>query len=294
MFKNKNKNKYNVGEMNNYLSNIRTDMADEIGVETSHSKSGNINKSKVVVDSALSKRINKPSGTYITVQSDVVINSDKEYFRELVLALRDSLLELGKMQNCLVVGLGNAYLTADALGNKAVQKIIVTRHFVDDLGDSLGVVSALTPSVLGITGVESFDVIKGVVDRIKPSCIIAIDSLASSTIGRLATAFQVSNAGITPGSGVGNSRVTLNQQNLGCPVYSIGVPLVVYISTILNEIANKHPNTVDQDKLDEVEDLVVAPKDIDMLVDGCANIVSQAINLALHPKLDIDDLFKYL
>ena len=267
-------------------------MADEMGLDETKSKLGNINKSKVVVDNALSKKIGKPSGTYITVQSDVVVNSNKEYFVELVLALRDSLLELGQMDNCLVVGLGNAYLTADALGNKAVQSIIVTRHFSGELNGDMGVVSALTPSVLGITGIESFDVIKGVVDRINPNCIIAIDSLASATIGRLATAFQVSNAGITPGSGVGNSRITLNQQNLGCPVYSIGVPLVVYVSTIVDEILKD--NNIEMQTMDLIEDLIVAPKDIDILVNNCANIVSQAINLVLHPKLNIDDLFKYI
>ncbi|MCL1945152.1 MAG: GPR endopeptidase [Firmicutes bacterium] len=293
MFKSK-KTKIIENEEQQYYSNMRTDMADELGVDTMRSEHGNIKKSKVVVDGNLSKRIGKPVGTYITVQADAVLNSNKEKFKELVFALKDALLELGDMQDCLVVGLGNAYLTADALGSKAVQNIIVTRHFSDELDGSLGVVSAITPSVLGITGIESFDVIKGVVDRTKPKCIIAIDSLASSTIGRLATAFQVSNGGITPGSGVGNSRITLNHHNLGCPVYSIGVPLVVYISTILDEILHESNATIDEQKRNSIQELVVAPKDIDVLVANCASVVSQAINLSLHPKLDVEDLFKYV
>jgi spore protease len=276
------------------VPSLRTDMADELGVKTERSQIGNIQRSRVVVDNALSKKISKPVGTYITVQADAVVESNKEQFREIVFALRDSLLELGKLDNCLVVGLGNAYLTADALGSKAISSIIVTRHFRDDLDNSLGIVSAITPSVLGITGIESFDVIKGVVDRTKPDCIIAIDSLASATVKRLATAFQVSNAGITPGSGVGNSRITLDSHHLGCTVYSIGVPLVVYASTILNDmLQGAHVDDIES-KMQDMKDLVLAPKDIDMLVANCANIVSQAINLALHPKLDIDDLFKYI
>jgi spore protease len=269
-------------------------MADEMGVDAHRSRVGNINKTKVDVDSSLSKKIGKPVGTYITVQASAVVDSNKADFREIIFALRDALLELGNLENCLVVGLGNAYLTADALGSKTVQSIIVTRHFKDELDGSLGIVSAITPSVLGITGIESFDIVKGVVERTKPSCIIAIDSLASATVSRLATAFQVSNAGITPGSGVGNSSPTLSKQNLGCQVYSIGVPLVVYATTILHEILQDANISDINKRVAPVQELILAPKDIDMLVANCATIVSQAINLALHPQLTIDELYKYV
>jgi spore protease len=148
----------------------------------------------------------------------------------------------------------------------------------------------MTPSVLGITGIESYDIIKGVVDRTRPSCIVAVDSLASAAAGRLATAFQVSDAGITPGSGVGNRRLTLDKSSLGCPVYSIGVPLVVFVTTIVEEIFDARECERAQTKLRDIADLIVTPKDIDILVAECAQIIALALNMAVHTGLSEAEL----
>ncbi|MDR3021176.1 MAG: GPR endopeptidase [Clostridiales bacterium] len=274
--------------------NRRTDMADEWDVEPDITKKGHIKKSKVVLDDKLAKKHNKPKGTYITLEADAVVRSDKTKFDNIALALKDALLSLGNLDNCLVVGLGNAHLTADALGNRVVSDLIVTRHLKKDLDASMGVMSAITPSVLGVTGIESFDIIKGVVQNTNPSCIVAVDSLASATVARLATAFQVSDAGITPGSGVGNGRIALNQSNLGCPVYSIGVPLVVFASTIIQEVFDYSQIDDAKKKMNGIEDLIVTPKDIDMLLVSCANIISLAINLSVHTGLNIADVGKFL
>jgi len=260
-----------------------TDMADEIDAHKDVVLSQSIKTSRIVLDSKLSAQWGKPKGTYITVETDTVIEDNRLEFGRLSRALSEALCSLGSFEDCLVVGLGNPYLTADALGNKVSKSLLVTRHLSDSEG--VGSLSLLCPNVLGITGIESADIIKGTVDRIRPNSIIVVDSLASASLSRIATAFQVSDAGITPGSGIGNNRLTLSRATLGVPVYSIGVPLVVYATTIIKEYAQ------DADTQD-ISDLVVTPKDIDMLVEDCAKIIATAINLSVHTQVTIEDLRK--
>lgn len=212
----------------------------------------------------------------------------------------------------LIIGLGNKNMTADALGNKVCDKLIVTRHIYDmiknEFNHSLNNLSAIAPQVLGVTGIETFDVLEGIVNKTKPDLVIIVDSLASQKTGRIATTFQLSDSGIIPGSGLNNPRMEISQKTLGVPVISIGVPLVVYARTISFDVMQSLFNKAGQGVLSEdrvseilnecvkdtVGDLVVTPKDIDVIVNDCAYILAVGINLAIHNKLDIDEVISYI
>jgi spore protease len=231
-----------------------------------------VKRTDVELDGALAKRLNKPPGRYVTIETDSVKRGERGEFdgvkRELCKALR----EVVTGDNCLVAGLGNPNMTADALGKKVGEKLLITRHL--ETPRPAPRLSCVCPNVLGVTGIESFDIIKGVADRIRPSCVVAVDSLAGASTPRIASAFQISDAGITPGSGVGNHRTRFDSDSLGCPVISVGVPLVVYASTIIEDALGRPTELTD-----ELAALVVTPKDIDLYTEDCAEIIAGALNL---------------
>jgi spore protease len=229
-------------------------------------------------------------GRVITFESDFNIISDKEnggalqgyLARELKTIMEVKLL---RRRRILVIGLGNRGMTADALGPRVVDRIKVD-------GED-GSLSAFTPSVKGLTGLEPYDVVKGVSDRIKPDVIIAIDTLASRKVKRISSAFQISNRGINPGSGVGNTRAAINSETVGVPVIVIGVPLVVYAKTLARDVLSDFLDNPARYELPEraaetirrsldykPSDLVVTPKDIDLIVDAAADIIAGCINQA--------------
>lgn len=227
-----------------------------------------VSRTDVTVDEETAKRINKPAGNYTTVSSDVVAKGEREYYDRLISALTVAVKEFTDgRDNCMVVGLGNPSMTADALGGAVVKRINVTRNIKTDDGKG---VSTLCPNVLGVTGIESYDIIKGAADRVKPDLIIVIDSLCAASSERLAAAFQISSAGITPGSGVSNFRYRIDRDSMGTDVVSVGVPLVVYASTLIKEAAGEGA--------DYGSELIVTPKDIDLIVEECAYIIATALN----------------
>jgi len=263
---------------------IRSDMAVElVGGKTEIADSARIKKSRIEVDAEVSAKIKKPEGIYITVETGIVNSGRVDKYDTLSKALSCAVRELSPdTKSVLVVGLGNPNLTADALGQKVFSNLLITRHlsgeYAKESGLDIGVsVSAICPNVSGVTGIESFDVIKGVVDRVKPGLVIAVDSLASAAVGRIASAFQLCSTGITPGSGVANHRMRLDKDSLGVDVISIGVPLVVYASTIIQEATGSYaPDGVS----DIIMNLIVTPKTIDLLVEECGKIIASAINRA--------------
>ena len=261
--------------MQNYLYMKRTDMAVEFGFEISEEReSGLYRRSVVHVDKALSEKTGKAQGKYITVETKVVRDGDRSGFMDIAEELSASLRELTSGENCLIVGLGNPDMTADSLGKCVLDRIMVTRHL--HYGKGIPSISGVCPNVLGVTGIESYDIIKGVVGRIKPDCVIAVDSLAGAAVGRIASAFQLSDAGITPGSGVSNHRARLDRKSLGCTVVSLGVPLVVYASTIIEDAYGGQAEQYDS----AIASMIVTPKDIDLYVADCANVIAKAINIA--------------
>lgn len=198
----------------------------------------------------------------------------------------------------LVVGLGNRGVTPDSLGPRVAERVFVTRHIKEHMPEAFDFdipsVCAIAPGVLGVTGVETMDIVFGVANKVKPDLIIAVDALASRRAARISTTIQLSDSGISPGSGVGNTRADLNRANLGVPVIAVGVPLVVYASTISQDtislIADETGLHGDEERLRELAeqviakhmgDFIVTPKDIDVIVEDMAGIIANAINSAL-------------
>lgn len=258
--------------------------------------SHNILTYKIIIDNDQSvKRFFKPFGTYITFLLSKVWQSSRDEAMNAARAIRDELVKLLPEEGAvLIVGLGNINITADNIGPKVNHRIIVTRHLKDDMPESFDdfhSVCAISPGVLGLTGIETGEIIKGVADRISPAAIIAIDALATSDLNRLGNTIQICDSGISPGSGVGNYRFAINKETFGVPVIAIGIPTVVEAGTMVRELIGD-----DYDIDSKIPDmpLVVTPKDIDVLSDKSAEVIACGINLALHRKIDERELMEFM
>ncbi|SER18337.1 GPR endopeptidase . Aspartic peptidase. MEROPS family A25 [Gracilibacillus ureilyticus] len=215
------------------------------GVEISEKQEGNIRISFVNVDREGSEQIGKSPGSYRTIYSDAIKRQDTSLQHETAKAVCNQLIELldknqvKKDATGLIVGLGNRHVTPDALGPLAIEKVLVTNHlFVHQpeyVAEGYRRVATINPGVMGVTGIETSDIIKGVIEKLKPDFVIAIDALASRSIERVNATIQLSDAGIHPGSGVGNKRKELSKETLGLPVIAIGVPTVVDAVTITSD-----------------------------------------------------------
>ncbi|MFR6065894.1 MAG: GPR endopeptidase [Eubacterium sp.] len=228
------------------------------------------------------REIGKPQGEYITVEVPSFTN-DTDIFDGRLSKISDILKNLlpPECDNVLVVGLGNMDITADALGPKTGSYIFATRHISDELKKQMGFenlksVSCICTGVLGETGIESAEIIKGVCNVINPSCIIAVDALAASSAKRLGTTVQISNTGISPGSGVGNHRFEISKLTLGVPVISIGIPTVVSTAVISGR----------QD-----DSMFVTPREIDRLTEQGAKLIGMSINVCLQSCISERDLY---
>lgn len=305
---------------NSYMEKqmIRTDLAMEmvqersipgISMNTDEPAEGVQRVSVEVLDEQGEQAIGKKKGIYITLQSDSLVMGDVELDERFSKALADEIKRMGvdKLEgNVLVVGLGNRMVTPDALGPYVCDKVFVTRHIHEfmptAIDERMGKVSAVSPGVLGITGVETVEIVEGVVSRIKPSLIIVIDSLASRSLDRVKTTLQIADTGIAPGAGVGNKRKALDEETLGVKVIAVGVPLVVYASTIAHDlieskidINNECKESIEKQLAGNNEDdMIVTPKDIDKVVTDLAKIIADGINLAVHNKLGLEEVKKYM
>ncbi|MCR5610662.1 MAG: GPR endopeptidase [Clostridiales bacterium] len=256
-----------------------------------------------VTNEYAAEKIGKKMGKYVTLDAPGLIDRPLDLFEELSKKLASELQKVvdgfPNSESILVVGLGNRSVTPDSLGPKVVEKVYVTRHVKQYMPDAFRFpvpsVASAAPGVLGSTGIETFEIVKGMTDRIKPDLVIAIDSLASRRASRISTTVQLSDAGIDPGSGVGNIRRGLNIESLDVPVIAIGVPLVVYASTITQDtismIADETGLHGDEDKLKELAEkvvsermdgMIVTPKDIDSIVGDMSGIIADGINMALY------------
>ncbi|MCL1883538.1 MAG: GPR endopeptidase [Defluviitaleaceae bacterium] len=271
------------------------------------------------------EKMGKPIGNYITLESGAMKENDTETHEEIAKILARKLGQLHKLSEeatILVVGLGNRYVTPDALGPKVCEKILVTRHLGEDVPDELRgklrAVSALSPGVMGITGIETAEIIKGVAEKTTPDLIIAIDALAARKTSRINTTIQISDAGVNPGAGLGNRRMPLNRESMGVPVIAIGVPTVVDAATLVNDTMDKMLfamsdslpegdaffdmlNSLEENEryglIAEIltnENMFVTPKDVDAVIQRLANIVSNTLNVALHPGITTDDINRYM
>ncbi len=280
-------------ELHPELQGIKEECTERTGIA--------ITRIKVETDEAAAQ-IGKEKGTYVTLDAPGLTARPLDLFEELSSALSDELKamlkDLPADSTVLVVGLGNRSITPDSLGPAVAELVYVTRHITEYLPDALPKpvrsVCSAAPGVLGVTGIETMEVVRGITEHVKPDLIIAIDSLASRRAARISTTLQITDAGISPGSGVGNTRAGLNRDTFGVPVVAIGVPLVVYASTISQDtislIAEETGLHRDEERLKELAEkvinekigtLIVTPKDIDTIVKDMARILADGINLAL-------------
>ncbi|WHX47758.1 GPR endopeptidase [Paenibacillus woosongensis] len=283
-----------------------------------------------VKDERASRQIGRLVGHYVTLEVPGLRSHDSElqervsaaFAKEFIVFL--SKIGIGPGATILIVGLGNWNVTPDALGPLVVENVIVTRHYFeltpDQVAPGYREVSAIAPGVLGITGIESSEVVQGIVDRTKPDVIIAIDALASRSLERVNTTIQIADIGIHPGSGIGNKRKGLTKEILGVPCIAIGVPTVCYASTIVNnaldmmmshfnaENGSEQSNTKrimglltelnEGERLGLVKevleplghDLIVTPKEIDEFIEDIANVIATGLNISLHQAVDKDNV----
>lgn len=262
-------------------------------------KQNNIRITKVVIkDEAGARAMEKPIGTYITIEAPELNNSSEDYNKSVSHYIAQNLKGLtGGLckDEILVVGLGNREVTPDALGPQVVDNLFVTRHLIQEYGNEfkeqnhLGNVSAISPGVMAQTGMETVEIIKGVIKETSPKLIIVIDALASRSVGRLNTTIQIADTGISPGSGVGNNRKALNEDSLGVKVIAIGVPTVVDAATIVADTLTNYMEStgfnekeiyefISEVNCQQMNNMFVTPKNIDEMVKRISYTLSEALN----------------
>lgn len=235
----------------------------------------------------------KKRGLYYSIETDAIRNNNDEALIILRNIVKDTLNKvfeknnINKDSSLLIVGLGNNDITPDSLGPKALDNIMTTRHLfiLNQQQENMRNVCQIVPGVMGQTGIETADIIKGVIKEIKPDCLLVIDALAARNINNIAASIQITDAGINPGSGVGNNRTELSYDSLGTLVIAIGVPLVIDVAGIVADTISVviQDNKIDNEKIfaDTLGDnynMFVCPKDIDLYIDLIINVVSGAIN----------------
>jgi len=295
---------------------VRTDLALEarenmeddaeglrgVKVEETYNEESEVRVTRVIIETKNgSKAMGKPIGTYVTLEAPAMIEPDDEYHKEISSVLAEQLKEiipdLHKEQSILVVGLGNRDVTADAPGPNVVDNLIITRHMVKEFGkaaynkNKIHMISGMIPGVMAKTGMETAEIIHGIVKQTKPDVVVVIDALAARSTKRLNRTIQITNTGIHPGSGVGNHRNAVTEESLGVPVVAIGVPTVVDAATIVNDAIDKAVKEGGKDHLSLKEDMMnglgelrnmyVTGKDVDFEIKQISHIVCDAINGAL-------------
>lgn len=248
----------------------------------------------VLTDEA-SKVLFKPKGDFITIESPFLNSEIRDIDSKIVKKVSKTLFETGKIsrkRSILVVGLGNSDITPDALGAKVVEKLEITRHLAkyspDLLPKNHRLVSAIVPGVLGTTGIDTCEIIKGIVEKTAPELVIVIDALAAKEIHRVGTTIQISNAGIVPGSGVKNNRNEISLKTLGIPVVAMGIPTVVSIPSIVNDATDsilgesEKNRVIESITLNKKYDFMVTPNTIDDIVENLSRILASSINTSLN------------
>ncbi len=301
---------------------IRTDLALEaregiseaeselrgVRVEEYYKEAEDIRVTKVMIDTKnAAKAMGKPIGIYITIEAPALVEPDEDYHRNISECLSEELLNIlpdsGEEQAVLIVGLGNREVTADALGPRVVDNLFITRHVVLTYGKAaynckkINLVSSIEPGVMAKTGMETAEIIQGVVRETKPDVLIVVDALAARSVKRLNRTIQITNTGIQPGSGVGNHRNALTEEALGVPVVAIGVPTVVDAATIVGDALEK---LLEEDKefesvkyrghhrqaFAELNNMYMTGKDIDAVIKRVSFTVSEGINIAMEKGME--------
>lgn len=314
--------------------NIRTDLAvesREMHLENNNVTSlegteiqedGPVTRVKILTNKAATL-LNKEIGNYITIDVPRDTFDTQEGYEELCKITATelkSLIHLKKDDTVLVVGLGNRNITPDSLGPQVTEGLLVSRHLIaympEEIDERLVPLCAISPGVLGITGIETSEIIKGVTEKVRPSLIIAVDALCSRKMERINTTIQISDTGIIPGGGIGNKRNAINKETMGVPVISMGVPTVVDAGTIASDVIDlllkgmssqaspqlyKVLKTVeDFDKVSLISEVltpgefIVTPKEIDTDIKNISSVIANGINIAVHEGIGLDDIDRYI
>lgn len=284
------------------ITDFRTDLALERrelikgrepeGVESDAYESCGAHFTKIkITDKRGAEALGKPIGTYITAEIPSLISRsplDEELIEAIASELRSLLPRQG---TALIVGLGNSDITPDAVGPKSIGMVLATRHISGELSKSVGLgslrsVAGFTPGVLGKTGVETAESVKGMVNSVKPAVVIAVDALAARRLSRLGNTVQMSDTGIIPGSGVGNARSAIDKESVGIPVISVGIPTVVDAVTLVNDLTGDKAEVSKK----ENSEMIITPREIDLVVQRASEVIGLSINKALQPHLSTDDI----
>lgn len=289
---------------------VRTDLALETkekfeednvelkGVRVKEEERGeNIKITEVVIETENgAKAMGKPKGIYTTIEAPEMADGEDGYHREISKVLAEvlkTMMPQGEKEelSILVVGLGNREVTPDALGPKVVDNMLITRHVIQEFGKyALGeehsnLISSIVPGVMAQTGMESVEIVRGVMKEAQPDYIVAVDALAARSVKRLNRTIQITNTGINPGSGVGNHRHALNKESMGVPVIAIGIPTVVDAATIVNDAISGFYEEADC----TLNSFFVTPKDIDESIKRLSFTVSEGLNLAFEKEVCPND-----
>lgn len=276
---------------------IRTDLVTErremqtaevSGATTEKYERDGITVEKITVQTEeAAARLQKPTGKYMTLSFGDLQNLCRpEPLEDAIIYALTELLP--SRENVLIVGLGNRRITPDALGPLTADRLLVTRHIGKEFTEQYGLpplcpVSALTPNVIGKTGIETLEIIRGTVERTKPAAMIVLDALAARRPERLCRTLQLSDSGITPGSGVHNRRQEISAKILGIPVIAVGIPTVADIGSVVYDLTGKETDIPERD-------MMITPKDIDLMIDRAAALLADALNRFLQPHLDRETL----
>lgn len=303
------------------MSNYRTDLAVEAfdgenqaefpGVDVNRWETGGVTLTEVVIrDANAAETLNKAEGRYLTLESPMLRKRDPDVRRAMAALLSEELSRLLPERDdhscALVIGLGNRQITPDALGPAVIDRTLVTRHLSDHLFpmSDMRPVSAIAPGVLGVTGIETMDIVESLTRLLKPGAVICVDSLAARDSSRIGATLQLTDTGIQPGAGVGNHRRALNRESVGAPVIAIGMPTVIHAAALARDAFEwldrqsgddaPHDDALadmERSLLDtELGDMIVTPREIDSLIQDAAGIIAAGINRALQPELSDADI----
>lgn len=272
-------------------------------LKENYNKKNDIKVTTVIIeDEKGQKAMGKPMGTYITIEAPKLEEGDESFHEPLAKEIAKYLNELSgglKDKEILIAGLGNREVTPDALGPQVVDNLFVTRHLIKEYGKvfkekhNMGTLSAIAPGVMGQTGMESSEILRGIIRETMVKLVIVIDALAARSVNRLTTTIQLTDTGISPGSGVGNNRNALNKESLGIDVIALGVPTVVDAATIVNHTMEKFLNKqgfkeeeinifMQEIREEEIDNMFVTPKNIDESIKRISYTISEAINSCIY------------
>ncbi len=289
---------------------IRTDLAEEMrdramtalarekegeldGIVFREKKMGDIRISTIEIRTDEGeKQLGRPIGNYVTISFPTAANLGYAEFLALCDAVAREIRSLcGEKKRILVCGIGNGAFAADALGVIAARHVLVTHHLKEMMSphmDAFADIAAITPGIMAKTGMETADMVKGAVETVRPDAVLVIDALAAREADRLARTIQLSNTGLSPGSGLGNHRSALNERTLGVPVVSIGVPTVVDTATLVYDALSG--KDIDESALKKLSGFFVAPKEIDVIAENLGKLIGYAINRAFHGDFPYEEM----